>query len=1028
MNYTKHCAIAGLVLLLQLPAFGQQDSRQAGQTQEYLQQARELSTLYRGRLQSVFPFRYNGTFYLETRTFSTGNVQYNGKLYENVLLNLDVYTQELVVKASADMAGIMPDRGQVAWFTMGGRKFVNLRYMGYPEAQEGFYELVKDGKTPLLRYSRKVFRSDTRHISHADIEAYDGNYDPEVINFFDRKELLSILEDGQIKKLSKRAWRRHLAQEMNPEESPLQDAGAWHSTSNLVYGTIPSGQTGEIGLGLPDGYFEKGKAADTTTVSYASNALVATYRNKQYVIGEGKTPTGGRATVGGTVYEAESGLPLPGVVIFDGNTSTYVRSDANGRYRITLPLGENLLNFNAEGKEDLELKIRVEASGDFDVVMTEKVTLLKGSIVSAESMRQHRSTAMGVETVSMRTIGKIPSAFGEGDIIKAVLTLPGVKSVGEASGGFNVRGGSADQNLILYNDNTIYNPSHLFGVFSAFNPDLVNEVELYKSSIPAQYGGRISSVLSVSAKEGDRNKVKGSLGIGLLTSRGHIEGPIGKKTSFVLGARTTYSDWILKLLPNDSAYSGGGASFTDANVGATHHFNDRHSLELFGYFATDRFSFSGDTTFHYTNLNASLTYRFKGENGAAAKVSAGYDHYTNIIGAHNWKSSAYDLQTYIRQVFLKANGTTPLGSHAITYGMDVVGYGLDPGIMTPFGEDSQIASRSLDRELGLEPALYVSDNWTVTDHFSVDGGLRLSSFLALNPSKFYIGPEARLSLKYSPLDNLSFKAGFNTMRQYIHLISNTASVSPMDTWRLSSAAIAPTTGWQGAAGAYWTLLGSGIDLSLEGYYKQSRNGLDYKSGAVLSMNPNLADDLVPVYGKAYGVELMVKKPAGSLTGWLSYSYSRSLLREMQDRQAETINRGEWYNAPYDKPHEFKLVANYAITHRFSVSVNVDYSTGRPITIPIGRYYYGGAYRLAYSDRNSYRIPDYFRVDMALNIDPGHYLKAFAHTSLTLGVYNVTGRKNPYSVFFRTNNNGDVKGYMLSVFATQIPYINLNILF
>ena len=405
------------------------------------------------------------------------------------------------------------------------------------------------------------------------------------------------------------------------------------------------------------------------------------------------------------------------------------------------------------------------------------------------------------------------------------------------------------------------------------------------------------------------------------------------------------------------------------------------------------------------------------------KLSAGYDHYANDIGAHAWETGAYDLQTFIRQAFLKAGAVKPIGSHTLSYGLNVVGYMLDPGIMNPFGELSDVKGVSLDRDLGVEPSLYLSDNWAITDQFSVDGGVRLSSFLALNPSKFYIGPEVRLSTKYSPLENLSFKAGFNTMRQYIHLISNTASVSPMDTWRLSSAEIAPTTGWQGAAGAYWTLLGAGVDLSVEGYYKQSQNGLDYKNGAILSMNPNLADDLVPVYGRAYGVEVMVKKPAGSLTGWLSYSYSRSQLREMLDRGNETINHGAWYNAPYDKPHEFKLVANYAFTHRFSFSVNVDYSTGRPLTVPVGRYLYGGTYRLAYSERNSHRIPDYFRLDLAVNIDPGHYLRQFSHMSWTIGVYNVTARKNAYSIFF-----DGTESYLLSVFAYPIPYINLNLIF
>ena len=1011
------CAAAGL-LLAALPAAGQEES--------YQQQAKELSTLYRGRVQNAYPFRYNGTYYMDTRTFSTGDVLYNGKLYKDVLLNVDAYAMELVTRPDKNAAGVMLDRDQVAWFTLGDRRFVNLRYMGFPKAPEGFFELIMDGKEPLLTLNRKVFRSDTNLRSADDM---DGNYDPDLVNYFSRSTTPYTLQaDGTLKKLSQRAYRRRLREIPQPEESVFADKwNQWHPDYEATSGPLLSAPFKSVGLGLPDGYFEE-ERVDTTTVTYASNALTATYRNKVYTIGKEEDAKGSRATVNGTVFEAESGLPLPGVVIFDENTSTYVRTNAQGRYRITLPRGENHLNFNAESKEDLTLKIDLRADGDLDVVMTEKVTLLKGSIVSAESMRQHRSTSMGVESVSMTTMSKIPSAFGEGDIIKAVLTLPGVKSVGEASGGFNVRGGSADQNLILFNDNTIYNPSHLFGIFSAFNPDLVEGVELYKSSIPAEYGGRISSVLNVTSKEGDRNKVKGSLGIGVLTSRGHIEGPIGKKTTFIAGGRISYSDWILKLLPKNSAYAGGGANFADANVGVTHRFDDNNSLQLFGYFAPDRFSFSGDTTFRYTNYNAALTYRHKADDGSSFKLSAGYDHYANDIGAHAWETGAYDLQTFIRQAFLKAGAVKPIGSHTLSYGLNVVGYMLDPGIMNPFGELSDVKGVSLDRDLGVEPSLYLSDNWAITDQFSVDGGVRLSSFLALNPSKFYIGPEVRLSTKYSPLENLSFKAGFNTMRQYIHLISNTASVSPMDTWRLSSADIAPTTGWQGAAGAYWTLLGSGVDLSVEGYYKQSQNGLDYKNGAVLSMNPNLADDLVPVYGRAYGVEVMVKKPAGSLTGWLSYSYSRSQLREMLDRGNETINHGAWYNAPYDKPHEFKLVANYAFTHRFSFSVNVDYSTGRPLTVPVGRYLYGGTYRLAYSERNSHRIPDYFRLDLALNIDPGHYLKAFAHASVTIGVYNVTGRKNPYSVYFRSNVNGEVNGYMLSVFATQIPYINLNLLF
>ena len=994
--------------------------------QDYQQQAGELSTLYRGRIPNPYTIRYNGTFYVETRRYGRGNILYNGKLYRDVILNMDANFQELIVRPTELGSGVVLSREQVAWFTMGPSLFINMRYLGYQEAPEGYLLLLRDGKQPLLRHIRKSLRTEVNQRETADM---DGNFDPTVVNFFARSETNYVLENGQLRKIRPRAMKRRLKAAPDEGPSPLDgQMFQWHPSANShTDGQVPAQASLSKGIGLPEGFFED-KKADTTTVRYAQNALTATYRNKVYTLGEAGKAKGGKATVSGVIYEAESGEPLPGVVVYDENTATYTRSNARGQYSISLPTGSNLLNFNAESKEDLALKIDLLSNGTLDIVMTEKITLLKGALISAESMREHRNTAMGVESVSMKTIGKIPSAFGEGDIIKAVLTLPGVKSVGEASGGFNVRGGSADQNLILFNDNTIYNPSHLFGMFSSFNPDLVDGVELYKSSIPAEYGGRISSVLSVKSKEGDRNKVKGSLGIGLLTSRGHIESPLGKKTHFIAGGRIAYSDWILKLLPANSAYAGGGAGFGDANLGLTHHFDDNNSLQVFGYFATDRFSFSGDTTFRYTNINASATYRHKGQNGDSFKLSAGYDHYTNTVGVHNWEGGAYDLQTFIRQAFIKANQRLPLGNHKLSFGLDIVGYGLDPGILNPFGDASQIKAARLNRELGIEPAIYASDDWALAEQFSLEGGIRLSSFLALNPSKFYVGPEFRLSAKYSPLQTLSFKAGFNTLQQYIHLISNTASVSPMDTWRLSSADIKPTTGWQGAAGAYWTLPGPGLDFSLEGYYKQSRNALDYKSGALLVMNPSLADDLVPVRGRAYGVELMVKRPAGKLTGWLSYSYSRSLLQEMLDRGAETINHGAWYNAPYDKPHEFKLVANYAITHRFSVSMNVDYSTGRPITVPIGRYYYDGAWRLAYSNRNTYRIPDYFRLDLALNIDPGHYLKAFAHTSITIGVYNVTGRKNPYSVFFRTSQQGTTHGYMMSVFASQIPYINLNILF
>jgi hypothetical protein len=782
---------------------------------------------------------------------------------------------------------------------------------------------------------------------------------------------------------------------------------------------------------LPTGYFDRAKAAadDSGLQQYlAEQSAVVTFQNKVYEIGESNAGRKGKVYVSGHVRDVSSGEPLVGVSVYEEKTGVYALTDATGFYRIALPVGDNLLNLSGYSLDDMHLNLKVWDDGVLDVVMKEKVLALTGAVVSANALSHHRDAKMGIERVRMEVINKIPSAFGEGDIIKAILTLPGVKSVGEASSGFNVRGGSVDQNLVLFNDGTIYNPTHLFGIFSAFNPDIVSEVELYKSSIPASMGGRISSVLDVRTREGNANKIAGSLGIGLLTSRFHLEGPIVKgRTTFILGGRTTYSNWLLNLLPKTSEYAGGKASFSDVNASVTHKINEANTLQGFVYWSRDGFEFSRDPAFRYSNLNGSLKWRSRLSGRLNLTTSVGYDRYgarlENSLGKN--QLSGYKVDTGIDQGFLKMNFQYAVNSaHDLSMGADAIYYHLQPGIMSPLYEgESLVKTWNLDIQQAVEPALFVSDSWTVTSKFSLEGGVRLSGFLALNPNKFYLNPEFRISGKYSFLDNLSVKAGFNTMSQHIHLISNTSSISPIDTWQLSTDRIRPQTGWQAAGGLYWTLANGTIDLTLEGYYKQSAHQLDYKSGATTLMNPHLADDLVETYGKAYGVEVMAKKTTGKLTGWLSYSYSRTLLREMEDRGVATINGGAWYNAPHDKPHEVKLVANYKFTHRYSMSANLEYATGRPVTLPIGTYEYGGGYRLAYSQRNTYRIPDYFRLDLAVNIDPGHYLKRLTHMSWTVGVYNVTSRKNAYSVFF-----DGMDSYMLSVFACPIPYINLNLKF
>jgi hypothetical protein len=619
----------------------------------------------------------------------------------------------------------------------------------------------------------------------------------------------------------------------------------------------------------------------------------------------------------------------------------------------------------------------------------------------------------------------------------------------------NVRGGSTDQNLILFNDATIYNPSHFFGLFSAFDPEIVKDIELYKSSIPAQYGGRLSSVLAVTGREGNKKQITGSAGIGVLTSRFNLEGPIGnEKTSFIVGARTTYANWLLKLLPEQ--YKNSRASFYDANIGVTHTFDNHNTLYLTGYMSSDMFNLNSDTTYRYGNKNVSLKWKHIYSNKLNMEVSTGYDRYQYSISSTNNPITASNLSFNVNQIYLKANFNYYLSAkHTVAFGVSSIHYKLHPGTYVPIGKTSLTIPDTLQHEQALESALYLSDNYKISSAFSIDGGIRLSMFNYLGPSlvnnyatgqpitvpdmtgttyygsgkviKTYGGPEYRISARYAFSDNLSVKASYNTERQYIHMLSNTTAMAPTDIWKLSDSHILPTTGDMYSLGLYRNFKSNTIETSVEVYYRNIYNYLDYKDGAVLVMNPHIETDVLNTQGKAYGIELFIRKQTGKLNGWISYTYSRTLLRADNPQAGEVVNGGNWYPASYDEPHDANLIANYRITHRYSVSFNTVYNTGRPITLPIGVFYYDGSERALYSDRNQYRIPDYFRMDFSVNREGNHKVHKKIHDSWTVGVYNLTGRQNAYSVYY-VSQNGIVNGYKLSIFGSAIPYINFNIRF
>jgi len=823
----------------------------------------------------------------------------------------------------------------------------------------------------------------------------------------------------------------------------------------VVKGTIPAGLHQAFYLDS----LENGKhRQEALSLLADAQKQTADSENRLYTLGDPElSGQSGMVRLTGYVRDHLSGEPVAGITVTTEDKEHYAMSNSYGFFSLTLPRGYNTLLIQGFGYKDSHRYVRIFSDSSLDMNIAEEVFSLQGIVISAEKMENIRNVSLGLERVRADRIRHIPMAFGEADVIKAVLTLPGVKSVGEAAGGFNVRGGATDQNLILYNQGTIYNSSHLFGLFSLFNNDVISNVELYKSSVPARYGGRISSVLEVNAREGNKNRFTGSAGIGLLTTRISLEGPLVKdKTSILIAGRTTYSDWLMRLIPENSGYNDGTANFYDLNAGISHRFNKNNHLFVNGYFSRDKFSFNRNVSYQYQNINTSVRYRSIVSDRTDMVISGAYDKYNYHTLDTTNAGMGYDMAFSLQQTSLKADFTTRMnGKHKLNYGVNAFYYFLDPGTYLPFDDRSLVVPDRLQREQAVETALYLSDTWDVTPKFSVELGIRYGFYAALGPKDYYVydpqlprspetvvdsvavsdgnmvapyhAPEFRLSMRYAFTNDFSVKAGFNSMRQNIHMLSNTTVISPTDIWKLSDANIRPQKGWQAALGFYKNLMNNSLELSVEGYYKNMDRYLDYASSARLLMNHHIETDVIETKGRAYGVEVMLKRSLGRLNGWLSYTYSRTELSQNDPRVPDPVNGGNWYPAPYDKPHDLKLVGNYKFTHRFSFSMNLDYSTGRPITMPVGTYHYAGGWRLMYGDRNEHRIPDYFRLDISLNIEPSHKLTLLTHSSFTIGVYNVTGRKNPYSVFFRSEGN-TVNSYMLSIFGSPIPYVTYNIKF
>jgi len=761
-------------------------------------------------------------------------------------------------------------------------------------------------------------------------------------------------------------------------------------------------------------------------------------------------------TLSGKAINTSNAEPIPDMAIRVVGTNLITATDVKGNYAIELPAGYNVIATSAMGIEDSQREVIMYADGELNLELEEGLERLDEVIVEADAASNVEDAVTGSEQINSEESKNIPLVLGERDILQIAKALPGISSAGEGATGLNVRGGKTDQNLVLLDDAVIYNPTHFFGIFQALNPFTTKGVAIYKGSMPVEFGGRLSSVFDIRTKNGNVEKVTGEGSIGPVTGNLAIEAPLQKnKSSIIVGARGAYADWILRSLDEESL-NNSQASFFDGIVKYYDKINENNEIRATGYYSRDNFSITSDSLYNYSNRLFSIRWDKKVSNNKNSALFIGNSDYRFGIDFDGESNNDFELDYSINETALKYKIQTVANeSHTLNYGISSKYYSVNPGSIEPSGSDSDLAPRQIAKERALEGALFIGDEIKMNDKLLVNVGLRYAFFGALGEAtqrtynegqprnestvndtisygsgefiETYGGPELRLSARYLLGPNLSIKASVNNSYQFLHTLSNNTTVSPIDTWKLSDLNIEGQQGYQASLGLYKNLKENEYELSLEGYYRRMENVLDFKTGADLFLNENVETEILQGDGKAYGIEFLIKKNRGKLNGWLGYTYSRSLYRFDSEFSEERINNGEFFPSNFDKPHDVSAIVNYKLTRRFSFSGNFVYQTGRPVTYPIGTFRFNNADFVAFSNRNEFRIPDYYRLDLGFNMEGNHKKNKLAHSFWTFSVYNVLGRNNPYSVFFVTEG-GEVKALQSSIFAIPIPSITYNFKF
>ncbi len=775
-------------------------------------------------------------------------------------------------------------------------------------------------------------------------------------------------------------------------------------------------------------------------------------------------------TLSGYIKDAKSGEELINASVVTQNMQGTV-SNIYGFYSLTLPAGTYELTFSYIGYQTKTKKITLNESITLDMELDEATNELVEVQVTATKLNENLTKAeMSTTSLTAKQIKTIPQFLGEFDVIRSITLLPGVTTVGEGASGFNVRGGKTDQNLILLDQAPVYNSSHIFGFFSVFNGDAVRDLKLYKGGIPAPFGGRLSSVLDVRQKEGNMREYGGTLGVGLLSSRLMLEGPIIKdKASFMVAGRRSYQDLLLRLSPNDDINTI-IANFYDFNAKVNYKFNDKSRLYLSAYYGKDAFGVPGLVKFNWGNLGLTGRWNYLINDKLFLNVSSIYSDYDYAIG-FDFPTVQVDNIAYIKNQANKFSFSWfPNTKHQINFGAEAIVYDFEPFSVSADFLDTAIADISIElqNEYAVEPAFFIEDDWKINRRLSVRAGLRYSSFYNLGARDVVnytptaagtvrndlitdttsYGPreiieafdglqglEPRFGMNYKLNENAALKLSYNRMRQYIHLISNTTSSLPIDTWRPAGRYIDPGTADQIAAGVNRNFKDGEWQLSVEVYAKSMRDLVDYKNGAQPTGVDNIEVDLMTGRGRSYGLEVQLDKKVGALTGWIAYTYSRSQLQvDLGATPEEWINYGQWYAAAQDKPHDVAVVAAYAINKNLSFSGSFIYQTGKPYTYPEAKSEFEGILYPYSLTRNNARTPAYHRLDFSFDYRMPSAKERDWQGSWNFGVYNAYARKNAFSIFFEEelDNNGQPTGQtratQLSIFATAIPTITYNLEF